>query len=297
MARELAVVDHIVFAIHPLLYEALPPDEIETPNYRVYLASEVQVKRRCLAAIGVLQPTALFIQLAGASTTFVDAARARLGPARAVHLQGGGGDDLAAIYSGLTAEILDHLRHHSLSIDAETVTSEMWGESFEGCVPGYGGAFAQGLRLQHPPRMVFEHTVCDAPFLWGARLLREVALPGSDVHAMVFELHDLSFLAVFQPRLHPLWIDHRVIAIPGMQPDKCRAITKLGYTLWPSTPPGPKGKYEDGEALQEVRFTLSDSGAANDAVTFILGLRISEQAFCDLVEGAVVLDSRAAAAM
>ena len=76
MARELAVVDHIVFAIHPLLYEALPPDEIETPNYRVYLASEVQVKRRCLAAIGVLQPTALFIQLAGASTTFVDAARA-----------------------------------------------------------------------------------------------------------------------------------------------------------------------------------------------------------------------------
>ena len=294
MSREPEHVDHIVFAIHPLLYEALSPEEIETPNHRVYLASEEQVKRRCLAAIGALRPTALFIQLAGASTAFVDAACARLGPARALHLQGGAGEDLAAFYSGLTAEILEHLRQHMLSLDPANVSSEMWGESFEGCVPGYGGAFAQGLRLQCHPRMVFEHTVCDAPFLWGARLLREVSLAGSDVHAMVFELHDLSFLAVFQPRLHPLWIDHRVIAIPGMQPDKCRAITKLGYTLWPPAPPGPKGKYEDGEALQEVRFTLSASGAANDAVTFILGLRISEEAFCELVQGAVVLDSAAA---
>ena len=106
---------------------------------------------------------------------------------------------------------------------------------------------------------------------------------------MIFELRDLTFVAVFQPRLTPHWIDERRIAVPNLQPDKVRAITKLGCKLcppllcslavsppiyspppdplWPPTPPGPKGKYPDGEAKHEVQFVLSESGAPNDAIT------------------------------
>ena len=45
----------------------------------------------------------------------------------------------------------------------------MWGESFEGCVPGYGSAWAHGLRLEIPPAISFDHCVCDAPFMYQAR--------------------------------------------------------------------------------------------------------------------------------
>ena len=61
-------VEHVVFAIHPLLYEAEPPADIVALNHRVYLEAEAEVKERCLAAIARLAPSALFVQLAGAST-------------------------------------------------------------------------------------------------------------------------------------------------------------------------------------------------------------------------------------
>ena len=162
-------VEHVVFAIHPLLYEAEPPQDIVALNHRVYLEAEVEVKERCVAAIARLAPSALFVQLAGASTEFVDRARERLGAARALHLQNGSGDDLGAIYRGLVAQIRAHLAAHRLRLDPATCSSELWGESFEGCVPGYGSALASGLQLQRRPRMVYEHTVCDAPFMRHAR--------------------------------------------------------------------------------------------------------------------------------
>lgn len=52
-----AAVEHLVFVIHPLLYQALPGDEIVQQSFRNYLASEVEVQERCLAAIERLGPT------------------------------------------------------------------------------------------------------------------------------------------------------------------------------------------------------------------------------------------------
>jgi hypothetical protein len=37
----------------------------------------------------------------------------------------------------------------------------------------------------------------------------------SDVEGMIFQLHDRTFVAVFQPRRTPIWIDERVIAAGG----------------------------------------------------------------------------------
>ena len=58
--------------------------------------------------------------------------------------------DLREYYRRLTYDFRDHVSIHRLQLDTATVTSELWGESFEGCVPGYGGAFAEYLGLQRP---------------------------------------------------------------------------------------------------------------------------------------------------
>lgn len=93
----------------------------------------------------------MLVQLAGASTAFLDAARGHLGPTRALHLVNGTSTDLPAIHADLVAQIRCHMDLHQLELNPGFATSEMWGESFEGCVPGYGSAFAAGLGLHSRP--------------------------------------------------------------------------------------------------------------------------------------------------
>ena len=75
--------------------------------------------------------------------------------------------------------------------------------------------------------------------------------------------------------------------------DLVRAITKLGWPLWPSYAPSPKGTYANGTVPHEVRFRLSEGGSPNDAVTYIHGLKVSEEEFVALVAGARVLGKEA----
>lgn len=85
-----------------------------------------------------------------------------------------------------------HLAEHGLAYDPATATAAMWGESFEGCVPGYGTAWAAGLGLQTPPVISFAHCVCDGPFMYKARHHATVeAIGGTDVVGLVFELADM----------------------------------------------------------------------------------------------------------
>ena len=190
-----------------------------------------------------------------------------------------------------------------MTFDASSATAESWGESFEGCVPGYGGAFAHGLGLVQQPAIKFDLCVSDATFMYGAVLLRTLPVmdtrgESTDVEGMVFQLYDRTFVAVFQPRRTPMWLDKRVIAVGGpgtvMLMDRVRAITKQGFPIWPAAPPGPKGLYEGvGTVPHEVRFRLSESGAPNDEVTYVHGLKVSEKEFVALVAGARVLDKEA----
>ena len=90
--------------------------------------------------------------------------------------------------------------NNSLTFDPARVTSELWGESYEGCVPGYGGAYAQFLGLEVQPDMRFEMTVFDSRFLYQSSVMVKVSnLPRSgahgsdrDIEAAVFKLWDNS---------------------------------------------------------------------------------------------------------
>ena len=295
-------VEHFVFIIHPLLYETIEPS---TSALQLYAAWEREVKACCLTELAALPTTtSMVIQLAGGSTELIDAARCCLGSERTLHLRPDGEQtNLADLYVGLVKRIHQHLTSVRLTFDASSATAESWGESFEGCVPGYGGAFAHGLGLVQQPTIRFDLCVCDATFMYGATLLLTVPVMDevgelSDVEGMVFQLHDRTFVAVFQSRRTPMWIDERVIAVGGhgtvMQMDLVRAITKQGYPIWPSVPPGSKGLYQhSGTVPQEVRFRLSESGAANDEITYLHGLKVSEEDFVALVRGSRVLGKEA----
>ncbi len=295
-------VERFVFIIHPLLYETI---EQRTSVLQLYASWEREVKARCLTELaGLPTTTTMVVQLAGGSTELIDAARYYLGHERTLHLLPDGEQaDLAHIYAGLTQRIQQHLQVGGLTFDPSSATAESWGESFEGCVPGYGSAFAHGLRLVQQPSIRFDLCVCDATFMYGATLLHTVPVMDmagefSDVEGMIFQLHDRTFVAVFQPRRTPMWIDERVIAAGGqgtvMQMDLVRAITKQGYPIWPAVRPDSKGLYTDaGTVPHEVRFRLSESGAPNDEITYLHGLKVSEEDFVALVKGSRVLDEEA----
>jgi hypothetical protein len=156
-------ISHIIFLIHPCCYEPIEAEQIKLEGLQLYLDREQEVKTRWLAEISAGAAGTMFVQLGG-PVYLTQAAEKTLQPGCAVSLQFPfpESQDLHTYYEGLSTEIRSHLQAHRLELNQATVTSELWGESFEGCVPGYGGAFAQHLGLQTSPRMRYEMTVFDA---------------------------------------------------------------------------------------------------------------------------------------
>ena len=119
--------------------------------------------------------------------------------------------------------------------------------------PGYGGAFAEYLGLEYPPRMRFEMTVYDSRFLYGARRWEVIPLDGCDVEAWLFECHDGTGAAMFQARLTAQWVDQRRLHL-RLDDRRLQVCTKNGHTIWPQTP-WEKGK---PERVGEYSMTLAD---------------------------------------
>ncbi len=236
-------IEHIIFLIHPCCYEPIDAETIRRDGFEIFLEREEQVKVRWLEELAQCPQETLYVQLGGPDY-LRDAAAAALGESQALSLKFPfpGGENLHAYYEGLTDEIETHLKAHDLPLDKLTVTSELWGESFEGCVPGYGGAFAQYLGLTCAPRMRFEMTVYDARFLFQARHVETIPIAGTDVEAWLFECHDGTSAATFQPRQTAQWLDERQLIL--RLHDKRHQLTdKQGHTVWPDAP-WSKGKPE-----------------------------------------------------
>lgn len=247
-------VAHIIFLIHPCCYEPLEAERIQRDGLQLYLDREEQVKTLWLTEIAEASRDTLFIQLGGPAY-LRQAAVTALGAAHTLSLRYPfpENEDLDLYYGGLTAEIRSHLEVHGLVIDTARVTSELWGESFEGCVPGYGGAFAQYLGLEQPPTMRYEMTVYDSRFLHLARRVEKVLVAGSDVEAWLFECHDGTSAATFQPRRTAQWLDERRVHL-RLHDRRHQLTDKLGHTLWPETA-WSKGK---PETEHEVSVPLKD---------------------------------------
>jgi hypothetical protein len=245
-------VNHIIFLIHPCCYEPLDRAAVERDNLRVFVDLEKQVKARWLQALAARPANTLLVHLGG-PTDLRDWAIERLG-AQAVfypQTQFPENKDLAEYYRRLAVDFGVHLKEHGLDLDPASVSSELWGESFEGCVPGYGGAFAQYLGLLQAPKMVFGMTVFDSRFLIGAKHWEAVPIAGCDVEAWLFECHDGTGAAMFQARRTAQWIDERRLHLE-LDKRRLQICTKGGHTLWPAAP-WEKG---DAEAVRSYSMSL-----------------------------------------
>ncbi len=234
MNARLLPCDHVIFLIHPCLYEQQDAAAVRQGNWQLYVERERQVKRRWLAALAARPPGTLYVQLGG-PTYLLDIARSHLGAPYVCFPDAENTGGLHKLYVDLADCVREHVGLHKLRFDAGTVTAEVWGESFEGCVPGYGGAFAQYLGLKHAPRIRFEMTVYDSRFLHGARPPETIALPGSDVQVWLFACHDTTAAAMFLSPRTAQWIDRRRVHLE-LHTQSLQVCTKSGHTVWPAQP-------------------------------------------------------------
>ncbi|NKB70642.1 MAG: hypothetical protein GKR89_26530 [Candidatus Latescibacteria bacterium] len=229
-------IEHIIFLIHPCCYEPLSAEDVRRDNLQLYVDLEKEIKGRWFQALAERPPNTLLLQLGGPEE-LCDQAVEYLGQAAVFYPQTSFPDnaDLAEYYRRLTVDFHVHIAAHGLSFNPATITSELWGESFEGCVPGYGGALAQYLGLALAPKMRFEMTVYDSRFLAGAKIWEVVPIAGSDVEAWIFECYDGTGAAMFQARQTAQWIDRRRIELQ-LDDRRLQVCTKQGHTIWPKTP-------------------------------------------------------------
>ena len=277
-------IEHIIFLIHPCCYEPLTADVIRADNLQIYVDVEREVKAAWLAALAERPRNTLLLQLGGPEQLRDEAAE-QLGAEWVFYPTSVFDGDLSEYYRRLTAGFRAHLSDNGLRLDPSSVTSELWGESFEGCVPGYGGAFAQHLALQLPPKMRFEMTVYDSRFLYGAQHRETIPITGSDVEAWLFECYDGTGAAMFQARQTAQWIDERRVCLE-LDDRRIQICNKQGYTLWPESP------WEKGKA----ELVLPYSMLLKECIwRWVRGVGMPMDAFAEVIAGARVEGERAPA--
>ena len=250
-------VEHLIFLIHSGAFESVPPDVVRKRNLGVYVELEKKVKQRWLDALGRQDRSVLFLQLCG-PLDLLEAAREKLGEPNAcyVYVDPPESGERREYIHLLTQCIRDHMEKFDLEFDAATVTSEVWGETFEGCASGYSGAFAEHLGLKRPPRMAFEMTVYDTRFLYEPRRWETIHFEGTDVEAWVFECHNFTSAAMFQARLTDRWFDKRPISLELDAITMQVCLGGAGHMIWPESPPPGKGVEED---IRTFVMTVADS--------------------------------------
>lgn len=240
---------HLIILVHPGCYEAIhlrDPEMIARDNLQPYLDRERMVEKRWRTAAASADQATLLLQVLGSKSLF-SSLQETAGESRTCYLKADypGANGQAEYHRRLTAVAVAHMNRFGMEMDPEQVTAELWGESFEGCVAGYGSAIAEQLGLQVAPQMRFDMTVFDATFLHEARRHMFFAVGGTDIEACVFELHDGTPAALFQSRLHAQWLDLREIWI-SLDPVRVQICTKLGHTVWPAR---PRQKGDDDEMV------------------------------------------------
>ncbi len=291
-------IHHLIILIHPLVWqhalEANPRLAVDD-NPAIYAERERECVARWLAELPRDGQSALLIQLSNRGF-FEEAVRPRVGERNACLTWAELGPEVPIpdpadaqaraahqhrLHVDVVQRIQSHLRAHELVLNPAAVTSEIWGESFEGCAAGYAGAIAHGLGLVKKPTMRFEMTVYDSRFLYGARRWEVIPIAASDAEAMLFELHDGSFAALYQARLSEQWLDLRPIQV-HLDPTRVIVCTKTGHTLWPAQP------WRKGDPEGSTPYTLTTSDSA-----WIRAWRMGGDAFRQVVASARIEEAAA----
>ena len=285
-------IKHFIFLVHPGIYIRESPEDIEKYNHGLYLAREKECIDLWLDRIKHMGDETFLIQ--HCNEPFYDGyIRPAAGVANSCVLvvpytpnpsypdtEIGRGALQHDFYMDIVRCIKSNLQQRDLEYDPLTVTSEVWGESFEGCAPGYGGAFAHGLGLKTLPQMRFEMCVYDTRFLYDARVLEAITIGDADIEAWVFGLHDGTFAARYQSRLSEQWLDRRPITVM-LQPSRVLACTTTGHTIWPEKP---------AVKVPEVAEPYTFNTGSTDYV-WLRATRMGRSEFTELVANAEVWPS------
>ena len=217
----MTTIRHIIFLIHPCCYERYTAAAVQADNLSLFVEREREVKQRWLDALAQRPVDTLFVQLYGPEELQAVAVE-HLGLTGAVYLKADfpGDKDMREFYRRLLEVFHVHVREHNLEFNPDAVTSELWGESFEGCVSGYGGAFAEHLGLRIAPKMRFEMTVFDTRFIHEALGHEVIPIPETDVEAWLFRCRDTTRAATFQSRRTAQWLDQHRVAVRAIGPGR-----------------------------------------------------------------------------
>jgi len=208
-------IDRIYFMVHPLIYESHAHEPEFAAKYQCYIDYEKKIKARWYEKMADMAPNEALVVFMGPQQ-LEDDVNSMLGRRGLVvrdvivqqpelwdELLGpeakmGLGRDLLATYwrNGFkwTSDVIDlqgvisrgwaerikkTYAERNLIFAPETVQTEGWGESFEGCVANYVRHLGTYLGLAKPIEVNFEMTVPDARFLLTAEFLERIPLEHS----------------------------------------------------------------------------------------------------------------------
>ena len=103
---------------------------------------------------------------------------------------------IVCTYPTTSADFVRRAAEQGLSYDPDTVATEAWGESFDGCVAKYASVFSKEFGLGTPVEQNFAMCVPDFAWLLTARLLDKATLP-SQARFYLFETEGGSPMAAF----------------------------------------------------------------------------------------------------
>ena len=279
-------IEHLIFLIHPGVYESVSADLVQRDNLGLYVRREREVRQKWLDALRRLDSSTLFLEHCG-PLYLLEAAKESLGEANACYVYADPPADgrRQTRMRMMVQGIRDHMEKFDLEFDPATATSEVWGETFQGCACGYSGAFAQELGLKKPPKMRFEMTVYDTRFLYGARRWETIPLSGTDIEAWIFECRDTTSAATFQARLTDRCFDERAIRLELDATSMQVCLAGPGLSIWPEYRPGAKGPEDN------VRTFIMPMG---DSAYWVRAIGTSYENLKEVVRAAVVVEGPAA---
>lgn len=283
------MIRHLIFLIHPGIYrdrQRTDPEWMEATHAEIYLNREEECIARWLEVLENIDESTFVVQHC-AVDFYEKVIKPVVGgknscllcqdpPSLDDYAEGKAGVDARQhdFHINLVKGILGEIKERGFEYDPCTVTSEVWGESFEGCAPAYGGTFAHGLGLKITPVMKYEMNVYDSRFLKGSKLRETIKIGSTDIEAFIFELYDGTFAALYQSRLSEFWLDRRPITIM-LDPTVVYICTTMGPSIWPKDVNAKAGV---------VAYTMTASMPAK----WLRGHRICFSEFRDLVANAKV---------
>jgi len=230
----------IVFLIHPDSYAQLP--KAEQDKWSQYLEYEKRIEARWKEHIASLKENEFLVfclpLVADGSSPAGRLARyaeTRLGPGY-LALTGDSGEWPRILKSTL--------EERGYVVDPNTLLSEGWGESFDGCVAGYSIYLSTALRFANPAEVVFDLTVPDMPLLLKARLVERIRFPEKKLRLFLFEDEAKRPIGLFMPEVAGLTKPYLITVSAG--PDTLAVYNKQGEPVEISALPDALARLAEG---------------------------------------------------